>query len=335
MPIHGLHYGIDTGDQLKNKDWVKIRALRQVNPVFAGRYFNPTSSHLWVQNEATNIKQKNPDLAYILPLQGATLPPFFHRERGEKPNGQKEDSGVVSSWGIKDAQATCDNIWAIVKRKELLFPASNSVIVYLDIENGVNLSPDYWYGWAKTIFWYSTGLFQWPFYAGIYCTTVHDPVVHDQADPRGVKHRIPANTPNNANFGDVQTGLTADPNNLASRCYGIYASNPIDDKGFVGPSPPPKRYEAGFEPDWEDRFQKPTPSSSSTPGWQQTVKIFGLIPWHTDVPVRLWQYAAEPIPMDPNTNPVTASYFNNLHIDLDETTFDSKFDPVNWMLKLP
>jgi hypothetical protein len=327
VAIHGSDYGIDA-ITLVNLPWANIGAWRPAvgakpaRPVFAGRYFFP--GHVWAAGESAGIKHaaggnpaRNSDLSYVFPLQGPGAPPF-NRAQGLNAAGHRQPDETVQKWGEDDAKATCTKIQAVVNTGELKFQSfCESVIVYLDIEPGVNLSANYWYGWARKVYWFCTGLHR-PFYPGLYCATMHNP-----AAAGGVAlHRIP--TGPGGPFGDVQTGLNGPPSSLASRCYGLYATAGMNGSGFLPiPANPPgdeARYRPNFYPDWENRFDP----------WVQTVHmIFELIPWHTTVPVLLWQYAAQ------STDPAhpTPAAFNALQVDLDET--DPAGEGIKWMLMLP
>ncbi len=196
---------------------------------------------------------------------------------------------------------------------ELQFPTCKTVIVYLDIEVGVHLSSNYWYGWASKVYWYSTGFLQFPFYPGLYCTTVHNPDVPVVHPADNEWHRIPS--------GDVQDGLRNLPNNLASRCYGVYATNPqTDTTGFDDPAlPMPDRYAPNFRADWKDRFDV----------WVHSIHILGgWVPWPTCVLVRLWQYGLWPS----HPGNATEQTVHDLHVDLAESSPDS--GAIKWMLKL-
>ncbi len=309
MPTPGREFGVDTDRQLRNiPQWAAVRAWRAPKvPVFVGRYFFP--GHVWVDDESVGVRHAhggnppmNPDLAYVFPLQGPGGPVQTNRVKGKNPDGSIQgDADTVQQWGADDATSTCTRIIQVVKRGELTMPSSHAVIVYLDIEAGVRLSADYWYGWASKVYWFSFvsssfPFMHFPFYPGLYCTTVSAPPA---ADP--LLHRIPS--------VDVQGGLTKPPNNLASRCYGIYATNPQ--------TPLNGRFVAGFQPDWTNRFDV----------WQQTVHIiFGLVPWKTGVPVRMWQYV-----FTDGANPHPA--FDALNLDLNETSPDAS--AVQWMLQIP
>ena len=390
MPIAGHDYGVDSGSQLRQLNWQAIQQQRNANPTFAGRYFNPHVSVTWVNGEANNVKQSNPNLSYVFPMQnpggrGQTnrveglhyivvilgAPPAGPNAAratagavnlsptgaitgiavanggggyaaapavrifsgagsgaaatatvangavtrinvtaggsGYKQDGSVADSNTVQAWGDTDAKETCGRISDRVNAKELLYPSPKSVYVYLDIEAGVAMSPDYWYGWASKVYWFGTGFFEWPFYPCLYCTTIHNPTDTGN-DPN--LHRIPS--------GDVQNGLTAPPNSFPSRCWGIFASNPQ-----VPPDPSVARYAPNFQPDWQNRFDE----------WTQTVHvIFGLFPWKTVVRVLLWQYAMQSLPGPGNAHPSPAA-FNALRVDLDETSPSGEAIPN--MLKLP
>lgn len=329
MPTSGRDFGVDTDRHLNappgaggnaGPDWANIRGWRPpAVPVFVGRYFLlplgvAPPGNIWAAGEATGVRHgqggnpaTNPDLAFVVPLQGPGLADQTNRVQGRRPGGAVEpDHSVVQGWGDADAKTTCDNIVQAVRAGDLNFTFLPTVIVYLDIEAGVQLAPDYWYGWASRVYWYTYLSFappflHLPFYPGIYCTTDST----DPGAPRHLHHRIPST--------DVRDGLTQPPNNLASRCYGVWAANPLTDVGIPGTGN--NRFAPGFEPDWENRFDV----------WQQTVHvIFGHIEWHTDVPVRIWQYTAQA---------GGQAAFNNLHVDLDETSPD--VDAVGWMLKVP
>lgn len=341
MPTHGHEFGVDTARQLRDLNnpnlWAQIAAWRAAvgnnpaNPVFAARYFFP--GHVWVDGETRGVKKAdpnanppaqptNPNLAYVVPLQGPGAAPF-NRVQGLRPNGHREDEATVRKWGADDAKTTCTNIMHVVKNKELDFSTTlwETVVVYLDVEPGVNLSPHYWYGWASKVYWFCNGIHR-PFYPGLYCATMHNP---DDHGANQLLHRIP--TGPGGRHGDVQTGLTAAPNNLASMCYGIFATFETDNTGFQIPQNHPAwavHYRQNFYPDWGEA------PNSRFDEWQQTVHmIFGLIPWKSGVPVLLWQYAAQS--NDPN-NP-SPQAFDDLHVDLDETSPDG--NATKWMLILP
>jgi hypothetical protein len=328
MPTAGSEFGIDSDTQLGLLPWATIRAWRPAipanraipnglpaNPVtFAGRYFNPWPGNRWADGENVGVRQdapgnppkpaKNPDLKYVFPIQGYKDAAQNLRVAGKKADGTVEkDAAKVQSWGAQDAKGTCKRIMRAIDRNELKFPFFKSVIVYLDVESGVKLSQNYWYGWASAVYWYSTGFFSFPFYAGVYCTTLRNPTATGSI----LLHRIPSD--------DVRDGLTKLPNNLASKCYGIWATNPwTNTTGFDDPAfPMQDRFAANFRPDWENRFDV----------WQQTVHIiFGLIPWSTGVPVRLWQYAAS----------ADSPTLKAMHVDLVEKSPD--WELISRMLEL-
>jgi hypothetical protein len=321
--------GIGGGHNDQSPSWPNVRAFRQptAKVVFAGRYFlqtpsgkNYTPTHLWVDGESLGVKNSSPpnfpnplnkDLAYVVPLQGPGRYPFRRAQGLDDQSGKPVDAKIVQGWGEQDAKAFCASIVAAVKGKDKLqIPTLNGVIVYLDIEApdpgqpAIRLSPDYWYGWASSIVFYRSGLFC-PFWPGIYCPTMHNP------DAKGADdlHRIPSSNVTTSPHTDIQTGLTAPPNNLRSICYGIWASNPEE----------PNRYSQTFTPDWG------SPPNSRFDAWEQTVHIiFGRVEWKTKVPVRIWQYAA-----DSSSAPQT---FTDCHVDFDET---ANAYGVNWMLLVP
>jgi hypothetical protein len=310
MPTHGNKLGFDTTSQLNQLGtWQQVKTWRTVDPrqpVFAGRYFTqtwPGKKWLWVNGESKGVE--NPPLAHVVPLQGPgptpqQNPAGWTRVQGQNPDGTPADSEAVRFWGDADARAVCSRIWDRVKNGDLKFPKSKKVIVYLDIEAadqpgqpGEKLSPDYWYGWASQVWWFPAGGLQYPFYPGIYCTTMHP----KDAPGDDLHHRVPNQ--------DVQDALNDPVNNLASRCYGIWASNPEI----------PGRFAKNFQLDWDNRFDD----------WKQTVHvIFGFWESSAVVPVRIWQYVV----------------LNALNVDLDETAplrgdASPDADAVNWMLDIP
>ena len=208
-PTHGRYFGIDATSLTLDRpnwaatvqNWADIAGWRPAiapqpaEPVFAGRYFFP--GHVWAANEGRNVKHGNPNpanarLAYIFPLQGPGGPAQTRRVQGLKLNAANQvvperDSKTVQKWGADDAVSTCTSIIQVVKTGEFAFPTfCESVIVYLDIEPGMQLSRDYWYGWASKVFWFSNGVHR-PFYPGLYCPTMHDPAQGGD----GEHHRIP------------------------------------------------------------------------------------------------------------------------------------------------
>ena len=78
--------------------------------------------------------------------------------------------------GVSDANETCTQISDAITAGQLEVPPSGVVIVYLDNEPiGTNpnlLTPDYWAGWAGTVFNFS---FEGdPYEAGLYCPFYDD-----------------------------------------------------------------------------------------------------------------------------------------------------------------
>ena len=307
MPKAGSEFGIDISTQLKDLPWQAIRAWRPVIPAnpankvipnglpeskvtFAGRYFNPWAGVRWADGENAGVKTANPDLKYIFPIQGYGDDARKLRVAGKKADGTAEKAAKVRNWGTDDAKGTCKRIMRAIDQKELKFPFFKNVIVYLDVESDTVLSPNYWYGWATAVHSYAAGFFS-PFCPGLYCITQHNPKASDSHSPKNEEyHRIP--------HPNVQDGLTNKPNDLASACHGIFATNPQTDiTGFNDTTLAPAnqmndRTAKNFRPDWEHRFDV----------WMHTVRIiFGLIPWPIFVPVRLWQYSMDVPFKDPAT----------------------------------
>jgi hypothetical protein len=323
-PHHDV--GIDTRSQLNKLDWPKILGWRpDADVTFAGRYFlqtPPGGSWLWADGKETQgISQLNSKLRYVLPIQGPGPGPnpnyntnSWWRLEGLNPvdGSTPEDETTVRGWGAADATAICDHIAKVVSNGDLQFPDPNHVIVYLDIETpGLTLSPDYWYGWASTVFMYVIESLETPFYPGLYCPTMPNPAYG--RDP--LNHRLPSSIAA-APYSDVQTGLTAPPNEIESICYGIWASNP-----YVPQPPKVDRFTQGWKPDWG------SPPNNRFDVWQQTVGL-GPLTWHSAIPVRMWQYVAL---VDGSTDP-TIQAFNKLNVDFNET---SDSDVVNFMLTIP
>jgi hypothetical protein len=310
--INGNSVGIDTDHQLNQLAWQKIQNQRQgAQFAFAGRYFFQTPNgnpNPWHQGETAGLAALNANLEYVAPFQGPGPNPNVNKMAHRRLAGEDpvtglpvDDEDTVRGWGNQDASEVCSKIAAAVNSNNnpLHLPSSRRVIVYLDVEYDVDLSADYWYGWASTVWWFAVvtstiPFLHFPFYPGIYCTTT--------APGKSLYNRVPNQS--------IQDALNASVNNLASRCYGIWASNPELNGRFA----------PGYQPDWTNRFAK----------WQQTVQVtFFNFKIPIDVPVRLWQYAAMPGPQN----------FNTLHVDLDETApLDADKSPgsnaVNWMLTI-
>ena len=150
--------------------WTQIfNWLNGQYPVFAARYFQVggAGNVAWQKNEGTDVKALTGNaLKYILPLQTC----FDH---AQVPGGTR-------TLGVQDALVTCNNIAAALGTKELKLPDFHPVYVYLDIEqtdthkNPYHLSPNYWAGWANTVYNYTiyddtTLIASMPFRPAIYC----------------------------------------------------------------------------------------------------------------------------------------------------------------------
>jgi hypothetical protein len=70
-------------------------------------------------------------------------------------------------YGSTDGETTCANIVDAIQAGQLVAPSDQPVMVYLDIEQGTNITPAYWAGWATSVYNYTyNGLA--PFNPGIY-----------------------------------------------------------------------------------------------------------------------------------------------------------------------
>jgi hypothetical protein len=83
-------------------------------------------------------------------------------------SSRQTTSGTTGyDYGSSDGETTCENIVAAIQAGQLVLPSDQPVMVYRDIEQGTDIMPAYWAGWATAVDNYTyNGLA--PFNPGIY-----------------------------------------------------------------------------------------------------------------------------------------------------------------------
>jgi hypothetical protein len=140
--------GIDThSNHLDDSsfNWNVFQTFAQP-PAFAGRYF-ATNNACWAHGEgsATAVPVT---LTQIVPIQSGTSP--FEQAR----QATVGDAGW--NYGREDANAICAALYTALTLGEFTIGAKSQFYVFLEVVDGVALSPDYWAGWADTVASYPT-----------------------------------------------------------------------------------------------------------------------------------------------------------------------------------
>lgn len=166
-------------------------------------------SYTWKGGEGQTAKAATGGaIAYIVPLQSSF------------PNNQSKTGAAGFSQGQSDANTTCLTILANINSEELAVSGSDTVYVYLDVEAGTNLSPDYWAGWADYVWHYNVNG-QEPFFPAMYA--------HFYADSNGIYNldQVLENVLNQVHI--------AYPNNEVC-CFGFWTSEP-EPCSYCDPNP--------------------------------------------------------------------------------------------------
>ncbi len=189
--------GVDTVDALSSIDWSAFKDWCGLYPAYAGRYFG--SGYNWVQEEFTAAYSATGGvLSKIVPIQSSQ-------------SGRQQTTGSDGyNYGVSDAGATCQSIVSAINAGELKIPASGSVYVYLDVEQGTALTTDYWAGWSNTVFNYPFGANS-PFWPCIY--TWYGEQSNGQYAPSSY-------------IQDALNSSCSSYPNHATLCYGLWSNEP-------------------------------------------------------------------------------------------------------------
>jgi hypothetical protein len=189
-------FGIDTVEYLNTIDWAKLYNWKGEYPGFAGRYFGSTDT--WKGTEFTDAKSStNGVLDHIAPLRGCD-------------SGRQSTTGSTGfSYGQEDGTNCCDRIVNAMNAGQLSLPPGDRVYVYLDVEEGVDVSPQYYSGWASSIYEYAYGALQ-PFLPGVYTQFV---------DSGGLYYP-------NSYVKNALDSAQGDHPNLNVRCAGFWSNEP-------------------------------------------------------------------------------------------------------------
>lgn len=118
-------------------DWRSFKAWNYGHsPEFAGRYFLG-QPYLWAHGEASLAKEVV-DIQYIVPIQHSN------------PDRQKASGDDGEKYGREDASAFCEQIYNCLWTGELSI-VQKSIAVYLEVEDGTQLSDAYWTNWSSRV----------------------------------------------------------------------------------------------------------------------------------------------------------------------------------------
>jgi hypothetical protein len=230
-------------------------------PAFAGRYFQGgqpnqrTDSNgnayqqppfQWSHAEGSLAQVSAPALQRIAPLQSADMV------------RQAETGAVGLLYGYADASSFCARLAACITPGEL--GVSNAVVyVFLDVADGTSISPQYWAGWADTVYNYVVpGLAapSQPFLPCLCCSFTED---------TGTQQYSPG-----ADVAACLSTTQLSAPRLNARCYGFWAK--AASQANLSQAPDFTRFAA---------FSQPMTSAASEPVW-----------------VLIWRYAEQADPPD-------------------------------------
>ena len=110
-------------------------------PVFAGRYF-ATNTSCWAHGEGSAAAVPA-TLTQIVPIQSGTS--------GFEQTRQQTTGDGGWSFGVEDAAAICNALYAALSTGEFTVAAESQFYVFLEVADGIALTADYWAGWADTV----------------------------------------------------------------------------------------------------------------------------------------------------------------------------------------
>lgn len=207
-----MAFMIDTANYLTQVQWRNLHAWKGEFPSAAGRYFGGGLS--WGDSEFTRAKADTfGALTRVAPLRASEkdhqLTPY-------------EDGFRL---GQRDAEDTIARINNAINQGQLKMPAGENVIIYLDVEPDVQITPAFWAGFADLINHYRAGPTT-PFTAGIYTKFVANAEGKyvPQYAVRACLDRSDLNWPN-----------------AASLCVGFWTSEPEPCDACISPT---------YTPDW-------------------------------------------------------------------------------------
>lgn len=167
MPVH---WGCDSCDRADSSyggttlaNYVKNSYFVPDSIIFYGRYFSPTPPCSGYDTDATGESGalKSAGFQFVLPISS--------------PGGVSSTGNATVDYnrGHANGNAFCLAIVNAIAHSsgKLAMPTANELFVFLDVEGGITLSPNYWNGWSTAVTNYSyNGLI--PFYEACYCDPV-------------------------------------------------------------------------------------------------------------------------------------------------------------------
>jgi hypothetical protein len=197
----------DAAPKPEEIDWAAFLAWNNnKSPTFAGRYFL-AQSYLWGHGEGAEAVKKASDLKRIAPIQACN------------PDRQEATGTDGFVFGQEDAAAVASYIETCLSIGELQI-TGDFVYVYLEVDDGVQLSPDYWASWCGVHFNYlftrdtqvqgvTVPKMVMPFLPCILCSFTEDQNTHKYLPQDGVK--------------DCLDAVGSGPAGARGRCYGFWA----------------------------------------------------------------------------------------------------------------
>jgi hypothetical protein len=283
------------GPSPKEIDWTAFTAWNGNKvPDFAGRYFHG-APYLWAHGEGGSLSADGTAVKRVAPIQRAV------KARQEATG----DDGA--EFGEQDGSAIGDYVGGCVFIEELE-PATDFVRVYLEVEDGTALSPDYWTAWCIALFnklvtgsrpsagGATVPRLMFPFLPCVLCSFAKDAGTGKYKPPNGVTTALD-------NAGVSVTGRRA-------RCYGFWA-RAYDNAAYHAPQP---------ALDW-----------TAFDSYQQKLGL------KTEpVPVVIWRHMNEPDPVAPVPAAVRRLSLDATHVDAGkDLAFDSMLVIRSWERELP
>lgn len=122
-------------------DWSDLVGWAGVRPAFVGKYFIG-SPWRWVHGEGTALVDP------AVPGASLAIAPI----QASDPVRQAEPGDLGQQWGREDGQALADAVGSALDVGDVAFGGEKKpVYVYLEVDAGTALSPDYWAGWAGAV----------------------------------------------------------------------------------------------------------------------------------------------------------------------------------------
>lgn len=201
-----MGFGVDTASYLSDISWTDFYAWKPLYPAFADRYFGGGASYQSGEFKAA-YQATHDTLSRIIPIQADVEDPNNMQTR------QQTTGTTGYDYGAEDANATCATLAGALRELNIPNSGAGQVLLYMDIEANVRLTPGYWAGWANAVFNYGLNTVG----QALFLPAIYTQYVNPNNQPPYSLNSYVADALNNAS--------TDWPGNVV-QCYRLWSANP-------------------------------------------------------------------------------------------------------------